>query len=43
MRDAGEKRLEAAKAFEIKGQVKSCEPYGSGHINNTFLLICGEG
>lgn len=42
MRDAGEKRLEAAEAFAIKGKVKSCEPYGSGHINNTFLLICEE-
>lgn len=42
MKDAGEKRFEAAEAFAIQGQVKSCEPYGSGHINNTFRLICEE-
>ena len=27
-----ERRLEAAEAFAVNGQVKSCEPYGSGHI-----------
>ena len=37
-----ERRLEAAEAFGVKGQVKSCESYGSGHINNTFLLVCQE-
>lgn len=42
MNNCGERKLEAANAFLVKGQVKSCEPYGSGHINNTFLLICQE-
>lgn len=37
-----ERRFKAAEAFAVKGQVKSCEPYGSGHINNTFLLVCQE-
>ena len=37
-----ERRLEAAEAFAVNGQVKSCEPYGSGHINHTFLLVCQE-
>lgn len=39
----GERWLEAAEAFAVRGQVKSCEPYGSGHINQTFLLVCEEG
>lgn len=34
------KALEALKNFEIEGSVKSCEPYGNGHINDTFLVIC---
>ena len=42
MNNNNEKRLEAAKAFAIRGRIKSCEPYGSGHINCTFLLICEE-
>ena len=42
MNNNNEKRLEAAKAFTIRGRIKSCEPYGSGHINCTFLLICEE-
>lgn len=29
---------EAAAGFQYEGQLKSCEPYGSGHINDTFLL-----
>ena len=37
-----EQKMEAANAFAVKGTPKSCEPYGSGHINNTFLLICEE-
>lgn len=37
-----EQKMEAANAFAVKGTPKSCEPYGSGHINNTFLLICQE-
>ncbi|MCI8268577.1 MAG: aminoglycoside phosphotransferase family protein [Lachnospiraceae bacterium] len=37
-----ERKMEAANAFALKGQIKSCEPYGSGHINHTFLLLCEE-
>lgn len=29
-------------AFEIAGDFVSCEPYGEGHINETFLLIARE-
>ena len=43
MNNSGGQKLEAANAFAIKGQVKSCEPYGSGHINHTYLLACQEG
>lgn len=31
---------EAAGAFACKGAVISCERYGSGHINDTFRLVC---
>ncbi len=37
-----EQTLKAADAFALKGQIKSCRSYGSGHINHTFLLICEE-
>lgn len=29
---------EIVKNFQIEGTFKSCEPYGEGHINSTFLL-----
>ena len=32
--------LEAAGAFDTQGEIVSCEPYGSGHINDTFRLVC---
>ena len=31
---------EAAGAFETEGAMVSCERYGSGHINDTFKLVC---
>ncbi len=31
--------LNAAFHFKLDGQPKSCEPYGEGHINQTYLLI----
>ena len=31
---------EAAGAFATDGAAVSCERYGSGHINDTFRLIC---
>lgn len=43
MNSSCERKLEAAKAFTVKGKVKSCEPYGSGHINHTYRLVCEEG
>lgn len=42
MNNSIERKMEAANAFAVKGQVKSCQPYGSGHINHTFLLLCEE-
>lgn len=30
----------ATAAFETAGTVKSCSPYGNGHINDTYLLVC---
>lgn len=38
-----DRRMEAARAFTVKGQIKECRPYGSGHINNTYLLTCQDG
>jgi len=31
------------KKFPIPGDFISCEPYGEGHINETFLLLTKEG
>lgn len=42
MNHSKEQILKAANAFALKGQIKSCRVYGSGHINHTFLLICEE-
>ena len=33
---------EAAGAFATDGGIVSCERYGSGHINDTFKLVCGR-
>lgn len=30
---------EALSKFKLDG-IKSCEPYGNGHINDTFLVVC---
>ena len=32
-----------ASNFKLAGEFVSCEPYGEGHINQTFLLIMNEG
>lgn len=42
MNNSCERRMEAARAFCTKGNIQSCEPYGSGHINHTYRLICEE-
>ena len=37
-KELSKKEIENALShFQIKGEVKSSEPYGSGHINDTFL------
>lgn len=33
------KKLEAMSAFDLAGECISCESYGNGHINDTFLVI----
>ena len=33
------KRNEALNAFSSIGEVEYCEPYGNGHINDTFLTV----
>ena len=32
----------ALSQFSLKGEVKCCTPYGSGHINDTFLVEAGR-
>ena len=34
------KKYEALAAFASIGKVEYCEPYGNGHINDTFLTVC---
>lgn len=34
------RRLEALAQFRTEGEVISCERYGNGHINDTFLVVC---
>ena len=33
----------AVHHFVMDGQLVSCEPYGCGHINHTFLLTTDTG
>lgn len=33
---------EAVCAFCLEGCPKECRPYGNGHINDTFLLVCSN-
>lgn len=35
-----EQRLNAVKQFKTEGVFKSCEPYGNGHINDTYSVVC---
>lgn len=35
-----ENRNEALASFKTEGTVCSCERYGNGHINDTFLAVC---
>lgn len=38
MVDYKKEHIEKAKKFRIEGEILSIEPYGSGHINKTFLI-----
>lgn len=35
-----EKVLNALKNFNLQGEIRGCIPYGNGHINNTFKVLC---
>lgn len=35
-----EQILNAIKNFDLNGKTRGCIPYGNGHINDTFLVIC---
>lgn len=35
--------LRAAESFALSGKIISCEPYGFGHINRTFLVVTDTG
>lgn len=37
------KAMSAAEKFLLSGTIKSCEPYGLGHINYTFLVVDNRG
>ena len=39
-RQACEKISEALRAY-FEAEPSYCEPYGNGHINDTFLVVCG--
>ena len=32
--------LKAANAFQLEGKVLEAKPYGGGHINDTFAVVC---
>lgn len=34
--------LNVSRQFNLKGEFLSCNPYGEGHINQTFLLITAD-
>ena len=38
MEDGRMNKKEALEAFQLEGKVISAERYGSGHINDTFLV-----
>ena len=35
-----EKVLNALKNFKLEGEIRGCIPYGNGHINDTFRVLC---
>ena len=32
--------IDIAQLFRFEGDILQCEPYGSGHINATYLVVC---
>lgn len=30
----------ALKNFKLEGEIRGCIPYGNGHINDTFMVVC---
>ena len=34
--------IEAANAFQLEGSILDAQPYGGGHINDTFAVECGR-
>ena len=38
-----EKMLAVLHGFRMDGEPVSCEPYGSGHINATYLVVTQSG
>ena len=41
--DISSVEYEVVSEFRINGNPVSIEPYGNGHINNTFLVVCDSG
>ena len=39
----GKNMSDVLKAFKFDGEAVSKEPYGSGHINSTFLVVTDTG
>ena len=35
-----EQVLNALKNFKLEGKIRGCVPYGNGHINDTFRVMC---
>lgn len=38
-----EKMMDIAKKFQLKGEISDIAPYGSGHINDTYLITTKDG
>lgn len=34
--------INAINNFRLKGEVRGCIPYGNGHINDTFMVVCND-
>ena len=38
-----ENLFEVLRGFHLDAEPVSCEPYGCGHINVTYLVVTGSG